>query len=821
MKKNVRQIKDQQGSAGDVVSESELPRLSRPEFSLPHFSLIVPTYNAEAWLGSRLQALLTLETAGFSYEVILVDDASSDGTVAVANCFARQYLHLTVVSLAKNGGPGSARNVGMQHARGAWLLFVDCDDALCADALLQLHTHINQMANLPDAIGFDWRYSNEPTPPSMGSALQKSQRQDGKYLAEAKPVLLARYLRLQMDGSVIYTAMRRDFVQQQALLFAPGLHEDVDFIYKVYWHARQINYLPVVLYLKQQRPGSIINSISKQHLGGFVRAWQEIARFSAAQDAALWQSLASQHAIGWVGLVATRLRAIHAQAVVDLQATSDLLCDFYAMLADAQSALQSHSVRALQTRYAMIARQFFALFSQVQAGEASASIATQELLSFIGDVLKKSWSCVDLHHSLFLAPDQIRTCCKRFFVDGEMRGDVALLDVPAGQPTVVTPVRILKSKQALHRSINAAEPTACDGCPFLEFKAWPALDQLQIHYLSFEHHSVCNLKCTYCSDTYYGGKQANYDVPRLLDHLLKVDALQNCTTIVWGGGEPVVGKDFDAMLLQTVDVLPNATQRVLTNAVKHNPLVQQLLDQGRISVTTSIDAGTEATFKQVRGMQSLKRVMRNLHRYAKVSPDRVTLKYIFTEGNTAMAEVQGFVALMQDHQLLDCNFQISCDFKHETIALDDVIAMIALYGLLTDAGAGVVFFDDLLRQRLGEAHAHSAGQIRQALQDMGLGHILADDSVYPRVAIWGAGWQSRYLIEKSAFFKRVDVAYFVDSRRSRIGERFMDHDIVAPDTLLESDIPVVIAAVQNLPIIYRSFQELGIDRARLVRQLII
>jgi len=270
-----------------------------------------------------------------------------------------------------------------------------------------------------------------------------------------------------------------------------------------------------------------------------------------------------------------------------------------------------------------------------------------------------------------------------------------------------------------------------------------------------------------------------------------------------------------------VDRIPKATQRVLTNSVKHNDTVQRLLAENKINVTTSMDAGTDETYTQVRGKSGLNKALKNLQKYAEANSHNVTVKYIFTECNSSLAEVRAFVSLVNAYNLIECNFQISCDFKCETLALDRVISMIVMYGLLTDAKCRIVFFDDLLRQRMSEIHAESEQLIKQKLNELSLSHILVEKETYHSVAIWGAGWQSRYMIEKSAFFKHVDVAYFIDSRSSEIGKRFMHYDIFGPEHLLDSNIPVVIAAVQNLPLIYKSFMSLGIDESRLIKQLII
>lgn len=777
----------------------------------PRFSIICPAYQAERFIEDRLGKTLSQNFSSRDYEVIVVDDGSQDATWSILLRMRDQYSHLRIYRSQYNAGPGVARNRAIEEARGEWLVFVDCDDVLHPQALSRLATYID--AHTPvELVGYNWAWIDQP---------ETAQRKDQDALQASPMSRLKSYLQLHMDGSLIFSAVKRSLFTEHPIRFASGLHEDVDILFKLYWHAQHVGFTNSILYLKDNRPASVVNSISKGHLTGFMRAWEAIGHF--ASKSSDWPHLRSAYQKGFHAVIATRLREILKRSTVEYAA--DLYAHLYfqveALLvrhAWLKSPLDAIEISQDQTQYAQVSRLFLQTMQEhIEQTDEAAAILHEGL----PELFKKTWSCVDLHHSVYLGPDEIRTCCKRFFVNGEMKGDVVLTKVPDGQILPVTPVRILKEKQKLHTKINQGCQTACSGCPFMEFKDWGSLDTLNIKYLSFEYHSVCNLKCTYCSDTYYGGQQARYNVKNLVDKFIQEGMLNECHTIVWGGGEPVVGKDFANMLESTVNALPNANQRVLTNAVKHSPTVERFVRESKVSVTTSIDAGTPETFHKVRGMDSLKKVIKTLKKYAEANPGQVTIKYIFTEGNYDIQEVNAFVELMIQNHLLDCNFQISCDFKHETIAIEAVTSMIALYGMLTDNQCRLVFFDDLLRQRLTETHTQAEPEIKSTLSAMGLGHILADRNAYRKVAIWGAGWQSKYLIEKSSFFKNVEVEYFIDSRPSRIGEIFMDHKIVGPEQLLQSDIPVVIAAVQNLPIIYRSFKNLGIDESRLIKQLII
>ncbi len=87
----------------------------------PNFSVIVPAYNAEGLIQHCLDALEHQTATRETYEVIVVDDGSTDGTRAVAESHGARVLTQT------NRGAGAARNLGVQNARGKIVLFTDAD----------------------------------------------------------------------------------------------------------------------------------------------------------------------------------------------------------------------------------------------------------------------------------------------------------------------------------------------------------------------------------------------------------------------------------------------------------------------------------------------------------------------------------------------------------------------------------------------------------------------------------------------------------------------------------------------------------------------
>ncbi len=91
----------------------------------PDVSIIIPCHNAEPWLAACVESVLP--HAGFTREIIIVDDGSTDGSRQVAERFLNADIHLFT---QPRKSPGAARNRGIAESRGAWIQFLDADDLL-------------------------------------------------------------------------------------------------------------------------------------------------------------------------------------------------------------------------------------------------------------------------------------------------------------------------------------------------------------------------------------------------------------------------------------------------------------------------------------------------------------------------------------------------------------------------------------------------------------------------------------------------------------------------------------------------------------------
>lgn len=102
---------------------------------VPIVSIIIPLYNKELIVGRTIQSVLRQSFSDI--EIVIINDGSTDGSVAVVDSFYDDRIHLIS---QENGGPSKARNTGVKHSHGSWILFLDADDELAEDALLHLYS---------------------------------------------------------------------------------------------------------------------------------------------------------------------------------------------------------------------------------------------------------------------------------------------------------------------------------------------------------------------------------------------------------------------------------------------------------------------------------------------------------------------------------------------------------------------------------------------------------------------------------------------------------------------------------------------------------
>ena len=99
---------------------------------MPRFSIIVPVYNIAKYLRGCLASIQSQTLTDF--ECLLIDDGSTDGSSAIIDEIATTDPHFKAFH-KQNGGVSSARNVGLDHAQGEYICFVDADDTIASTYL--------------------------------------------------------------------------------------------------------------------------------------------------------------------------------------------------------------------------------------------------------------------------------------------------------------------------------------------------------------------------------------------------------------------------------------------------------------------------------------------------------------------------------------------------------------------------------------------------------------------------------------------------------------------------------------------------------------
>ena len=108
-------------------------------------SIIVPVYNVEPFLRGCIDSLLNQDLDTNCYEIILIDDGSTDSSGAICDEYAGEHRCIQVIH-QQNKGLGAARNIGIAAASGKYIQFVDSDDYLCPNVLRGLMHQIESQS---------------------------------------------------------------------------------------------------------------------------------------------------------------------------------------------------------------------------------------------------------------------------------------------------------------------------------------------------------------------------------------------------------------------------------------------------------------------------------------------------------------------------------------------------------------------------------------------------------------------------------------------------------------------------------------------------
>ena len=237
---------------------------------MPQFSIIVPIYNIGKYIEKCIDSILMQSFC--NYELILVNDGSTDNSLEKIYKY-KVDNRITIIS-KKNGGLSSARNEGIKHAKGEYIMFIDGDDFLADGNCL------NDLAKIlkdskPDVIQY-----------VMSQYFEKNNKViDGKQLPNTNTNSKTKVLDELNKSSLISVSacdkiVKTSIIKKEKIFFEKKLLcEDIDWSLRLYNKINTIKLLNRRIYIyRQQREGSISSNKNKQlaeSLYSIIKKWSE------------------------------------------------------------------------------------------------------------------------------------------------------------------------------------------------------------------------------------------------------------------------------------------------------------------------------------------------------------------------------------------------------------------------------------------------------------------------------------------------------------------------------------------------------------------
>lgn len=198
--------------------------------AVPTVSILIAAFNAGAFIARAIDS--ALNQSGVSCEVIVVDDASTDDTVTVVQGIARTEPRLRIVESARNGGPGAARNLGIDAARGEWIAILDADDTMepdrCARLLAVAHEWDAQL------VADNWCEYDRASD-VLGPPVLRRQVPEVQLISRHAYVEGARPYGPEPDFGLMKPIINRAYLRAHALRYPDSVRhgEDFEFVFSV------------------------------------------------------------------------------------------------------------------------------------------------------------------------------------------------------------------------------------------------------------------------------------------------------------------------------------------------------------------------------------------------------------------------------------------------------------------------------------------------------------------------------------------------------------------------------------------------------------
>ena len=222
-------------------------------------SFIIPVYNVEHYVSKCINSCLEQNLDTTNFEIIIVDDGSTDSTQLCICKFITNHPEVNFVLLRqKNKGQSAARNVGLEHAQGKYIWFVDGDDQV-------LKGVVKGMLTTAVENDLDMWWCNHTLENEMGGSLplpKEDKKTNVSMLVHSGPDFLVKSF--NHSCMICMFLIRKSFLTENGLKFEEGIYlEDILFILKAIYCCQRIQYYDCVVYEYLIRSNSTMRSPDK------------------------------------------------------------------------------------------------------------------------------------------------------------------------------------------------------------------------------------------------------------------------------------------------------------------------------------------------------------------------------------------------------------------------------------------------------------------------------------------------------------------------------------------------------------------------------
>lgn len=233
-----------------------------------YISIIIPVYNVKEYLCECIDSIVKKQGDFVDYELILVDDGSADGSGDICDSYAD--MDSVKVLHVENGGPARARNIGLNEAKGRYILFVDSDDYIAKNSLSKIVATLEAQEE-PDIV-----FLNGSKVYPDGREVVIESDMDYSILGKVNRDGFFKYLarRDKFHASPCLKIIKRVLLVDNNILFEEGKRvEDLDWSMKCYLVASSFGCYNDIYYYYRQ---AIATSNSARFQSNSYRDWKDV-----------------------------------------------------------------------------------------------------------------------------------------------------------------------------------------------------------------------------------------------------------------------------------------------------------------------------------------------------------------------------------------------------------------------------------------------------------------------------------------------------------------------------------------------------------------